>query len=114
VGAKVYALRGRSGLRGYGFWCPGCADYHMFRTEPWKRVKFVDGVYVESDGFVWQFNGDVDCPTFSPALLVKGRDKKTGKRRTICHVFVRDGQLEYMDDAGHFLAGKTVEMEDEV
>lgn len=69
------------------FWCPGCQMYHMFD----KR---------------WQWNGDIDRPTFTPSLLCD----EHGDRR--CHSFVTDGKINYLSDCHHALAGQSVEMED--
>jgi len=58
----------------------------------------------------WSFNGDVEKPTFSPSLLVY--DRSSGERKTGCHLFVRDGMIEYCGDCPHEFAGKTIPMED--
>ncbi len=62
-------------------------------------------------GPVWTFNDDMDRPTFSPSLLCRWTEgeEHTPKR---CHLFVRDGRIEFCGDCTHELAGKTVEMED--
>jgi len=58
---------------------------------------------------VWEFNGDVDKPTFSPSILVRHHEWTVEK---VCHSFVRDGKIEFLNDCTHELAGKTVPMED--
>jgi len=70
----------------YAFECPGCGYLHAFD----KR---------------WTFNGDFDRPTFAPSLLC---DKDDPTRR--CHLFVRDGKIEFLDDCHHPLKGLTVDM----
>ena len=68
-----------------GFECPACEFTHSF--DPWR----------------WSWNGDMARPTFSPSLLVqsyKGR----------CHLFVRDGFIEFCVDSTHGLAGQRVAM----
>lgn len=55
----------------------------------------------------WDFNGDMERPTFSPSMLLypnnlHGRD----------HFFVRDGKIQYLSDCDHALAGQTVDMVD--
>jgi hypothetical protein len=67
------------------FECPGCGYGHPFDL---KR---------------WEWNGRMDKPTFSPSLLIL----PPGKR---CHSFVRDGQIQFLNDSAHALAGKTVEL----
>ncbi len=59
----------------------------------------------------WTFNGDFEKPTFSPSILVKGADGDGAK--TVCHSFVRDGQIQFLGDCTHELAGKTVDLPDE-
>lgn len=80
------------GTYGWLFWCPGCEQYHCYRTS-------------------WQFNGDEACPTFSPSLLNTWEEGKahTAKR---CHLFVEQGTIKYCGDCTHPLAGQTVAMVD--
>ena len=53
----------------------------------------------------WNFNGDLQSPTFSPSLLV---DQHRPQSR--CHLFMRNGHIEYLSDCHHKLAGQTVKM----
>lgn len=84
------------------FWCPGCDEAHVV-------------------GPSWSFNGDYDRPTFSPSIKVTGKRRITddeyerimaGEKPDIpdmcCHSFVRDGQIEFLGDCTHALAGKIV------
>jgi hypothetical protein len=86
--------------------CPGCKDYHMPDNS-------------------WQFNGDLDKPTFSPSILVKGTkdiSDEEAKRilngeqinpiHFVCHSFVVDGRIQFLSDCTHELAGQTVELEE--
>lgn len=76
-----------------GFWCPGCEHYHIFYTE-------------NTYGFpVWDFNGNYDKPTFNPSLL---NTRPNSNYR--CHLFMRDGKIQYLSDCHHKLAGQTVDM----
>lgn len=75
--------------------CPACECGHAFD----KR---------------WTWNGDVVRPTFSPSLLVRhGGDLDLGGKipPLICHSFVRDGQIQFLGDCTHKLAGQTVPLE---
>ena len=95
------------------FFCPGCDEAHSLRAG------------------IWSFNGDFDRPTFSPSILVKsghycqGQDGKPcwctyeqrfGKRAPfscyICHSFVREGQIQFLADCTHSIAGQTVVLPD--
>ncbi len=61
----------------------------------------------------WTWNGDLEHPTLSPSVLVtwdeyeNGDAPPTPKR---CHSFVRNGQIEFLNDCTHALAGQTVEL----
>lgn len=74
---------------GYSFNCPGCNWPHTFWVEPFDSQT------------VWGFNGNLERPTFSPSL-------KNEKPNSICHLFVKDGQIEYCGDCTHTLAGQTI------
>lgn len=82
--------------------CPACED------------EFNDGTHVFTDN--WQFNKDMEKPTISPSLLVKGSrwiDKKGGKTKPyICHSFIKDGKIQFLNDCTHKLAGQTVDLLD--
>lgn len=76
----------------YWHYCPGCDDRHIVQTR--------------TDGSGWDFNGDLESPTFSPSI------KHTLSGGRICHYYIRDGRIEYCDDCYHDLAGTTVNMAD--
>lgn len=94
--------------------CPGCGEDHALRAE------------------VWSFNGDMVRPTFSPSLHFRTghymSSHQPGKRCWCdynaehpddpapcvcyrCHSFVTDGQIQFLSDSTHELAGKTVPLE---
>lgn len=77
----------------YSFYCPGCKHEHTYS--------------IFQDGSQWQFNGNMENPSFTPSLLNTMRDEK-GKATSICHLFVTDGKIIYCGDCTHELAGKTV------
>ncbi len=81
----------------YSFHCPGCKHDHVYTTKE------------ANTKLAWEFSGDVNAPTFSPSLLNRG-----GRHGSdfVCHLFVRNGKIEYCTDCSHELAGKTVEMKD--
>lgn len=74
----------------YVFDRPGCGYGHGFKTE--------------GDGPRWTFNGDLDKPTISPSLLVQGQYR--------CHSFIKDGQIQFLTDCDHQLAGQTVPLQE--
>jgi hypothetical protein len=71
------------------FFCPGCKTTH--------------GVKLGRNGWLW--NDDVNKPTFTPSLLSTAQGIR-------CHLFVREGRLEFLGDCSHKLAGKTVDIPD--
>ena len=85
------------------FHCPGCNCSH--------RIK-INGDYK------WDWNGDLVKPTVAPSILVRGTepvtDEEIGRimqgeviepRPLICHSYVREGQIEFLGDCTHQLAG---------
>ena len=97
------------------FWCPGCKEMHQIRAR-------ADGQH--HPGEAWGFNLDYDKPTFTPSVLVRGKRRITddeydriraGERLSIpdqvCHSFVTDGQIQFLGDCTHELAGQTVALE---
>jgi hypothetical protein len=97
----------------FWFWCNGCTTHHRFVTKLAKGEA----------GHVWNFSGTIERPTFSPSLLYRWDDHAEcmppepcrkpdckGKPK-VCHLFVTDGQIRYLGDCTHALAGKTVAIE---
>lgn len=63
---------------------------------------------------IWGFNGDVDKPTFTPSLAVLSATRISNEYTEMrCHSFIRDGQIQYLPDCDHELAGQTIDMIDE-
>lgn len=102
------------------FYCPGCKTAHVLRTG--------DGT-----GPKWEFNGNVDSPTFQPSVLVRSiRANLTDAElelydqvfdgtsaifddprfASVCHSFVRHGQIEFLPDCTHELVSQTVPLPD--
>lgn len=90
------------------FWCPGCNEAHVVAVG-------------EGTGPSWGFNGDYDRPTFTPSVLATGKRRITdeeydrimaGEKLEIpdmcCHSFVTNGQIQFLSDCTHALAGQTV------
>ena len=80
---------------GQTFYCPGCESTHALNTS--------------KNGPRWTYNGDPARPTFSPSVLATC-DWREG--REVCHSFVRDGVIEFLNDCTHKLAGQKVPMPD--
>lgn len=90
---------------GYTFFCPGCGYAHVYYVE--KPCSGSDDTPQQ-----WQFNGNMENPTFTPSLL-----NTTGSFAdpnyvddpeippTRCHLFVTDGVINYCTDCTHKMAG---------
>lgn len=92
------------------FWCPGCDEAHAIQHG--------------ENGWTW--DGNVETPTFSPSILIRGGHYVDGKHPCwcdynrehpddqvkfgcgVCHSFVKDGQIQFLGDCTHSLAGQTV------
>jgi hypothetical protein len=87
---------------GYMLECSGCKSHHVIYVRQTRYGK---------SGPVWQFNNDLEKPTFNPSLLVRWEEGENFEKR-VCHSFIRDGRIEFLSDCTHELAGKTVELPD--
>lgn len=98
-------------------WCEGCKSIHQLN--------------ISNDSIPrWNFNGNLDEPTFTPSLLCKTGHYVQGQLQppncrfcndpdfddyrscTVCHTFITNGKIQYLSDCTHDLAGKTIELED--
>lgn len=76
------------------FHCPGCESAH--------------NIPVRGNPRAWNWNGNIDSPTFTPSLLVNvGGGNPTAP---ICHSFVTDGKIQFLGDCTHKMAGQTIEI----
>lgn len=72
------------------FRCPGCHGATHAVSEP-----------------RWTWNGDAERPTLAPSIVIRV-PRADGRPDAVCHSFVRDGQIEFLTDCTHALAGQTV------
>ncbi|MDP2259076.1 MAG: DUF6527 family protein [Caulobacter sp.] len=98
----------QAGDGGYFLFCPACQQPHMVPTGAGAGPR-------------WGFNGDEAKPTFTPSLLLRGKrpitddeadrifaGEKLDIPQRVCHSFVTDGQIQFLGDCTHALAGQTV------
>lgn len=118
MGALSPILRGLQD-DGLMFRCPGCNENHV--------------IYVGAGaGPRWGYNGDPDKPTFTPSILIRSGhyvpghedqcwckfnaecvargEEASGFNCSVCHSFVTDGRIQFLDDCTHALAGQTVDL----
>jgi hypothetical protein len=74
----------------FSFFCPGCGRKHFVTDDIWKV--------------------DLDTATLSPSVLVNQGRKNPN--HDVCHSFVKNGKIQFLNDCTHKLAGKTVELGD--
>ncbi|MHB1323980.1 MAG: DUF6527 family protein [Coriobacteriia bacterium] len=72
------------------FWCPACEMIHQLDER-------------------WTVGGTDEAPTVEGSYLQYG-SKHDIKALPRCHLFIRDGQLQYLSDCSHALAGQTIPM----
>lgn len=88
--AKPFELRmGSDGVEDLWYECPGCGGLHIIPVSGPKA---------------WGFNGSAESPTLTPSILSRGG--REGKR--VCHHFLKDGQIQFLNDCTHELRGQTV------
>lgn len=78
---------------GWMFECPGCRGYHVVDDR-------------------WLFNGDVNAPTFHPSINNRIDYAEPTRSPMICHLWVTNGKLQFINDCTHELAGQTIPMPD--
>ena len=71
--------------------CPGCGAKHLFITNRDRAILNAGGKKI-----VWDFNGDVESPTFTPSLLTVGHEGSP-----YCHFNLIDGVFHFHNDCVH-------------
>ena len=92
------------GFAGYMFRCPGCRTFPFADTMVcFHTIRVVP----RGEEPCWKFEGSVECPTFSPSILQKGRHWYCGEWvEYCCHFFLKNGIFEFCGDSTHELAGQ--------
>lgn len=75
----------------YYFWCPGCESIHCVSVK------------------IHKWNSSLEKPTFNPSVLSTWTEGDPAVKKT-CHSYVRDGQIQFLSDCTHKLAGQTVDL----
>ena len=97
---KIEKIRLSTDRESLMFYCPGCGHHHAVRVEG------------DGPGPVWGWNGSEELPTLSPSVLVYLPNPDGSRGRTECHLWVKEGRIQYLKDSAHHLAGQTIDMED--
>ena len=94
--AKLLPIEENGQTVGYSFDCPGCRAKHDVHIRPHKN----------SIGASWDFNGNPEKPTFSPSIRNRvSFNRESGKPDYVCHLFVTNGEIRFLSDCTHSLAG---------
>lgn len=87
---------------GLMFYCPGCKCNHVI-------------YHGKGEGQRWDWNGDVNYPTFHPSIKVTypanpdaDEEFKEWRKERLCHSFVTNGMIMFLADCTHELANQTV------
>lgn len=97
MGKKVSKFIDGDGAEGYHFHCEGCNSSHA--------------VYTKGHKTKWGFNDNEERPTFTPSILARWTEG-IEEKKMVCHSFVTDGKIKYLNDCTHHLKGQTVELLD--
>ena len=92
----------------YEFQCPGCEFRHVYVVKWGDKLRADYAASGRTYFPEWKFNGSMETPTFEPSLLNTMTFTGDVKPKRICHLYVRKGQIEYLSDCTHKLAGKIV------
>lgn len=94
--------------------CPACHFPHSMRV---RR----DG----QPGPQWGYNFNEEAPTFTPSILSRSGHFMTGKSAEncvhckedddrdmcqLCHSFITDGVIKFLDDCSHTMAGQSMSL----
>jgi hypothetical protein len=74
--------------------CPGCDSTHSI------------------DLARWTWNGDTQKPTFHPSLHLTITYGSEPKKKYVCHSFVVEGKIAYLQDTTHQYSGQTIDLPD--
>lgn len=91
-------------LYGYAVRCPACTELNLGSIHVFA-LKMCNG----APG--WVFSGTLESPTFQPSMRATATEGDTGTVH-VCHSFVREGKIQYLNDCTHRMAGTTVDLPD--
>lgn len=107
--AKAKPLKHDAALPGYVPCEPGAATHLMLHLPgplPNRIVPvMIGGKRAGTPNWTW--NGSVDLPTLKPSVLTRGGD---ADNEIICHSWINDGKVQFLNDCNHDLAGQTLDL----
>ncbi len=86
------------------FWCPGCKCAHVVNINHAKGRP------------AWAWNGNETKPTLRPSVRCYTPEytDSQGKKHpqfTLCHLFLVNGEIQFLGDCAHELKGKKVPLQ---
>lgn len=91
---KLWRRRMKDGKGAYYMhWCPGCKHAHTYPVGPVHTTN-------------WNFDGNIDAPSFSPSMLIFMPAHDDRPQESICHYYLTAGVINYQPDCRHDLAGR--------
>jgi len=86
----------------HAHWCPACKELHGF----WVDKPNPD------NGARWTFDGNLDVPTFNPSMNIRAEFAPEDGGPFVCHYFLKNGVIQYLNDCTHEMAGKEIPLPD--
>lgn len=80
------------------FKCPGCGQLHILNVDKEPRPK-------------WGWNRSETRPTLTPSINA-WREYGDKREKQVCHSFVEEGRIRFLNDCTHKLKGQTVDLDD--
>lgn len=84
------------------FVCVGCIELERGRGSGLHMIP----VNTDQTSPAWDWNGDLQHPTLKPSINTHH------PMGGICHSYITEGQIQYLEDCTHSFAGKTLDLED--
>lgn len=81
----------------YVHYCPGCDTIHRISTK-------------SADGPNWEFDGNLEAPTFDPSIRITWPGGPKNKR--CCHYNIIEGSIRFAKDSTHQFAGQSVPLQE--
>lgn len=97
--------------RVYQVFCPGCKETHTIHVNGKKN----------GSKATWSFDMNLEAPTFSPSINLRTgkyadpdwqEPDEPGIWSVICHSFIRNGIISFLNDCTHELKGQSVVLPD--
>lgn len=103
------------GTNSVGFFCPACQDIHIVDMTRWvfiiknEKGTIQPSVHVKSGHHVDNFKLEDNCWC---KYYTEHPDEEPVYKCGICHSFVADDTISYLNDCTHELAGRSVQLPD--